>query len=532
MIEVSKEYMNKALASGRKVRCEIAAGNFTYTDADIISFEFNDVIHPEDMVFGTTCANRFSFELWSRRNIPLSAVIRPFIMFEDESGVSEKCPLGEFYISRRFRKRERLSITCHDRMFRLDARYRPLLLSLPCTAEELLTDIAEQYQFKIGFKPQADVIESIPRNTTCREIIGYIAGLNGGFAKFDRGGVLQLRKLKMCNFVLARNQYTSLSLKADPLEVRRVELIGESETFAEGRGTRFTTYRQYNPFANKDAAKRVFAEWGGFSYHGMTVKMRGLPFIESGDSIQVQDDFEDKHYTAIISEYTLEYDGGLRATLISKSKNPVDEYEEPVNKQRLLESLNESLRMRFYNYVNERNVTVTTAETTLANINFNLESYSFIVFNSQFTVTAASDCVLTMNYKINNIKTGQSPRTYLKGGSPVSVCLYNCFDGLPPGRSGFTLSASVSTGSGVINEGDLTASISGQLMLGESGPLKPEINISEEIEKFGIEKFGGFGFKNFSAEVEFPPIPDRKTDLNQEFGRFSIPKINFPRKND
>jgi hypothetical protein len=200
----------------------------------------------------------------------------------------------------------------------------------------------------VGLRLAYDVVETLPRNATCREIIGYIAGLNGGFAKFSRDGVLLLKKLRIFNNVsLTRDRYNELSLKADPLEIRQIDFIAGDDAFTAGAGTKLSTYRQINPFANQTATDRVFHEWKGFSYHGMTVKMRGLPYLESGDSIYVQDDFEDKYYLAVISDYTLEYDGGLRGRLVSKSKNPIDDFDEPMSGRSLVDSITDKLRLLY-----------------------------------------------------------------------------------------------------------------------------------------------------------------------------------------
>jgi hypothetical protein len=491
MIYVSQDYMNKSLAPGRSVKCKIVTDERTFTDADIISFEFNDVVHPDDMNFGTTCANRFNFEVWCRSNIPLTAVIRPFVGFageNDDPDDIEYCPLGEFHITRRHRKREKYSITCYDRMYRLDARYRPTLL-FPSTAADVLADIGEMYGFEVGFTPERDIIEYIPRLVTCREIIGYIAGLNGGFAKFDRSGILRLKKLEMCNFMLHRSHYNELSIKADPLEVRQIDFITESDTFSEGRGTKVTTYRQTNPFATKAITQRVFDEWNGFSYHGMTVKLRGLPYLESGESIMVQDDFENEYYHALISDYTLEYDGGLKARLISRSKNPIDDFDSPMTQQRMMEALSESLRIRYFNYVNERDVVIAQTSVPLLNINFNLETSTFIVFNAQFTVAANADCLMTLDYRINNAKLGQTPLVSLSANRPLSVCLYNCFEKIRPGRNTFSVTARVSTGRAVVEAKELIASISGQHML-SGGAQRPDININQEARRLEIRRIG------------------------------------------
>jgi hypothetical protein len=514
MINVSQNYLEKALAPGRNVRCMIFAGENIYTDADILSFEFNDVVHPEDMKFGTTCANRFQFEIWNRHNIPLTTVIRPVIGFADSpdnnSPGSEVCALGEFYITRRYRKRERYSVTCYDKMYRLDSRYVPSV-TFPCTAIDILNDIAEIHGFEAGFEPEADIVEFVPRTTTCREVIGYIAGINGGFAKFDRGGILQLKKLHKCDFVLTRNQYTELSVKADLNEVRQVDFIVDDEIFSEGKGTKVSTYRQYNPFGSQGAAKRVFDLWSGFTYCGLTAKMRGLPFLESGDSILVQDDVDDTYYFALISDYSLVYDGGLTGRLVSKSKNPIDDSDEPMSQQRLIEGLSDSLRIRYMSFINDEDIIVAGARTALAGINFNLEARAFAVFNSQFSVTTSEDCTMTVEYFINNERVAQTPETSLTAGSIKSVCLYNCFRINHPGRCTLAVTARVNKGTAVIKKGELIATVSGQYMLGDTGPQRPEANIIQSIGKAELDLQLELAPRQFSEYCEQPELQMPKT---------------------
>jgi hypothetical protein len=491
MINVSDKYREKAMAPGRKVKCEIMVGDFVYDDTQILSFEFNDVVHPEDMSFGTTCANRFHFQLWSRRSIPLTAVIKPFVIFTDEEGDSEPCPLGEFYISHRYRRRTRINITSYDKMSRLDSRYRPRV-EFPCATGAILADIAVQFDFEVGFAPAVDVISSVPRTATCREVIGYIAGLNGGFAKFDRAGVLRLRNLAPCGFELMRNQYSELALKADELEIRRVELVTDTETYAEGRGTKFTTYRQYNPFADfvGDAAiRRIYDKWSGYTYRGMTIKMRGLPFLESGDSIMVQDDYDDTMYHALISDYTLEYDGGLRGRLISKAKNPIDEFDAPNTQQRIWETLSDDLSIRYFNYINEELIGINQGSALMVDLKFMLGGLSSVAFNSQFTVTADSDCTMTLDYNINGVKTGQTPRTTLFAGKPLSVSLYYLFEKLKSGGNTLTVTANISAGSGVVEARELIATISGQHLV-NAVVVKPDTYIWHRLERMSV---GGLG---------------------------------------
>ncbi|MCL2107762.1 MAG: hypothetical protein FWH20_00255 [Oscillospiraceae bacterium] len=325
MFDVSQEFMDMARKRGRIVRCEIEVGPRAYTNAEIISFELNDVVHPEDMNFGTACSRRFSFELWGNHSISLTSRVRPYIMFEENGVLSEPCMLGEFFISRRSRQRNRQTITCHDYMSRLDVRYKPRNISFPCTAATLLSNIASEYDLHVGFYPKPDTIENIHGNATVRELIGYIAGLNGGVARFDRYGILQLKKFERAFFTIESYQIFNLSLKPDINRIRRIEYVVNGEIMGAGDGTAKETCRQFNPFGSEAIARRVLDEWDNYSYFGLTMKMQGLPYLEAGDGIWIQDDFQFGFFSTVISEYTLHYDGGLRATLTAKSKNPLDD---------------------------------------------------------------------------------------------------------------------------------------------------------------------------------------------------------------
>jgi len=376
-------------------------------------------------------------------------------------------------------------------MYRLDSKYKPKV-NLPCNASDVLNDIAQQFDFAVGFTPLTDAINYIPGKATCREIIGYIAGLNGGFAKFDRNGVLRLKKLAFSDFVLNRNQYMELSLKADTLEIRQVDFITDEETFSEGKGTKLTTYRQYNPFADKDTAKRVYNEWKNFTYNGMTVKMRGMPFLEAGDSILVQDDCEDKYYVALISDYTLEYDGGLTGTLISKSKNPIDDYEEPASQQDMLDILRERLKTVYFSYTNSKAIQVLYTEIPVININFSLESSGSAVFNSCFTATTDADCSLIFSYYLNNVKVGPEHKESFFTDKYTGVCLYHLFEGLSAGAHTLNVTArTIGVGGAVlIDKGELIATVSGQNMLDGGGNKIPVINAEETMPFFTAGSFG------------------------------------------
>lgn len=479
MIGVSQEYIDKSTAAGRDMWCRVEAGDYFYTSNEVIRFEYNDVVHPDDLQLGTTCANRFHFEVWSPRDIPLSAVIRPYLMHR---GFAERCPLGEFYISYRHRKKDMYSITCYDRMYRLDTEFNQKLLTLPCTAGELLSAVAAQEDFSVSFTPAADIISYIPAGETCRAIVGYIAGLNGGCAKFNRYGQLALVQHKFVDFTLKRDNYMELTRKLDILVVKRIEFDNGEEVVGSGDGTRMTTYRQYNPFATEAVAERVMEGYKGYMYLGIEARMQGMPFLEAGDQIVFQDDVSDGEGLAVISEYTLYFDGALTATLVSKSKSPVDEYGETDGDALQLQNMIERLKMSYHPVSGNNLITFATVDKSLVDIDFNIEQSTIVLLHAQLVVETSVDCAVTFTHHINNTATGPRPVIQMKAGKPQGVTLYNHFEGVRAGRNTYTLMASTDAGTAIVPANMLAASISGQNMVGGGSAGPPEANISEKSE--------------------------------------------------
>jgi hypothetical protein len=333
MVNVSESYRGLALAAGRKVLCRIVIGDVVYTNDDIINFEFEDVIHAEEVNWGTACANKFTFEMKTDVVFALEEQVKPYIYFE---GSEEGCPLGVFYVSRRYRKRKRYTVTCYDRMYRLGGSYTPpKTMGFPSTASVIYNDIITRYGIEVAdenFTPAADEITEPIKDVTVREMLGYIAGANGGCFKFNRYGQLAFRSEGMSVATITRDNYMEFSVKAEAFAVESVEFLNEFMIYAAGEGTQLTTYRMENPLGNDLIASRVFNMKSGFSYHAMDLKLKGLPYIESGDMVTLQSDVGSVEYTTIVSDYVLRFDGGLSATMTTFYKQPTEEYipeEEP-----------------------------------------------------------------------------------------------------------------------------------------------------------------------------------------------------------
>ena len=107
MITVSEKFMKLAQANGRNVWCRITVGGEEFLDDRITDMTFDDVIHPDWFTVGTTCSNRLHFTARYSGELYSGAEVRAYISFDGE----EWCPLGVFYISRRYVRGKYISVT-------------------------------------------------------------------------------------------------------------------------------------------------------------------------------------------------------------------------------------------------------------------------------------------------------------------------------------------------------------------------------------------------------------------------------------
>ena len=120
MVEVSQKFKDLSRENGRHVYCRIEVGGEVFLDDRLLEFTFDDVTHPDWFTLGTTCANRFHFSARFSGELEVGAEVRPYISFDNE----EWCPLGIFYISRRYVRGNTISITSYYKMYSLDIEYR------------------------------------------------------------------------------------------------------------------------------------------------------------------------------------------------------------------------------------------------------------------------------------------------------------------------------------------------------------------------------------------------------------------------
>ena len=329
MITVSEKFRKLAQDNGREVWCRITVGSEEFLDDRITDMTFDDVIHPDWFTVGTTCSNRLHFTARYSGELSSGAEVRAYISFDGK----EWCPLGVFYISRRYVRGKYVSVTAYDKMYSLDVNYG-WKGELPVTSDVLLRDICSSVGVECAEAGQPIKLEKLPENSTAQDLIGYIAGINRACAKIDRTGRLTMKYHSPIDFELQDKNCWEIQRNMGSSVVTCVKAHTGDEDFTAGGGADISTIEIYNPFMTQKLTEDMYVMYKPFSFYGAELHMQGMPFLESGDSLYFLDG--SLLYRIVISEIEYTYEGGLSAVLYSKNK--VYE-EESSDLEKLLEEL-------------------------------------------------------------------------------------------------------------------------------------------------------------------------------------------------
>lgn len=321
MAEASAKFRQLAAANGRHVRCKIEVGDQIYYDDRILKFDFTDITHDGWFTIGTTCANEFSFTVTDYSEYALHTRVCPYISFDG----AEWFKLGVFFIARRLFRGRYATFVCYDKMEDLDVPIEGYLhVSVSSAADTLLAAVCSQAG--ITFSGVCESFKTfLPHpSTTLREIIGYIAALHCACAKFDHNGELVFRKYsEMPTEILRAKNCMHIRRYITRAAITGLRVANGLETLYYGGSDRLSTLELYDPYMTQALLDSIGGRLGKLYFYGAEVEMQGLPFLESGNFILLED--ADGSLTPIVmSEIKYHYDGSLTAKLYSKNKEDND----------------------------------------------------------------------------------------------------------------------------------------------------------------------------------------------------------------
>ena len=240
----------------------------------------------------------------------------------------EYAPQGVLTIKKIEKSGERLSVTLEDNMAKTEKGYFSSLL-YPSTTLKMLSEIATKCGVAFNTSGLTAVtIKDKPEGYTCREIIGYIAGLYGKFAVCDRTGKIAFQWFETTAVQLSDYCYDTPTVATDDITVGRV-VCGD---FTAGTGTAIT----YDClFMTQTQLNAVQKSLNGFKYRTGEIPLRlGNMLIDAWDMVSIT--YGGKTITIPAANISMTYNGGLSMTIEAPAEEQSadsESYKSPAQKQ-------------------------------------------------------------------------------------------------------------------------------------------------------------------------------------------------------
>nr|DAJ69989.1 MAG TPA: Putative tail protein [Caudoviricetes sp.] len=293
------------------------------------NFKFQNMINPNnEITIGNTCSSSVAFSIYMPA---ISLENKEITIFEGvRVGTGIKyIQLGIFTITKQTSDGEYTSYEAYDRMYKADMPYFSDM-AFPSTDKAILNEICGKLGISLATNiVTAHTISDKPQGYTYREIIGYMAMLQGCNAVINSDGNLELRWYKDSGYVLDGHKYyqqgvtftTSKDFIIQKLTCNNTKSGStEQSEITSGDGATGLTFA--NPFMTQAILDEIYKKIGGFTFRPLTVKFVGDYRLEVGDIITVNKGGID--YKVPIMQITHECDGGLMDTITSIGKSDTE----------------------------------------------------------------------------------------------------------------------------------------------------------------------------------------------------------------
>lgn len=307
---------------------DLALGTLVYTESSQAG---------EDFTIGSTVASNISFTILNkpeydninfsdaRVTVTISLLIREgadahFLQPSQPSktlnsgDVWEDVPLGRFNIDDVKRLRNTIELKAIDDMVNLDKPYSLSKLSYPANLYQIYLNICNVADVNIGtfdFPNKDYIVNTKPSGElTLRDVLGYIAELNGAFAKFNRNGGLELKWYTPTGLELGPSNRFNFKPSDDEVRIKGVMATVDDTTYLSGSED-YAIDLTDNPLLQGEyqtVLPNIFNNVKDTTFIPYTSDWQGNPAIQAGDII-TQIDKEGKIYNTLVTKSVYKYRG-------------------------------------------------------------------------------------------------------------------------------------------------------------------------------------------------------------------------------
>lgn len=343
MINMSDTFKSKIYSSERYLEANVLINNVDYETDIIKDFNYNSSIASNSFTIGSTNASTFEITLNELiETIEENQEVKPYI------GIigAESIPLGVFYIKeiKRDRNAKTTKIKCQDKMMYLNELYKTDL-AFPAKIRDVIQDISDKVKMEfvpthISYNKEVEKLEKV----SYREMLSYLAQIEGCFVVFDRYGKLEFRKFNRTQEKITKNNYFLSGLEVNDVEYKlngiTADLKNKAKTILASGSAVGNQINIVNPLMKQDYLDEVYNYLKQFIFKPYTVNWQGNPALEVGDFVQVE--VANGQYIGVpILNLQLNFSGGLNCKMSADVKTSTStSYEYKGTLQKQIEFLN------------------------------------------------------------------------------------------------------------------------------------------------------------------------------------------------
>lgn len=338
MINMSDTFKSKIYSSERYLKTNVLINNVDYETDIIKDFKYHSSIASNSFAIGSTNASTFEITLNKLvETIEENQEVKPYI------GIigTESIPLGVFYIKeiKRDRNAKITKIKCQDKMMYLNELYTTDL-AFPAKIRDVIRDISEKVKMDfvpthISYNKEVQKLEKV----SYREMLSYLAQIEGCFVVFDRYGKLEFRKFNRTQEKITKNNYFLSGLVVNDVEYKlngiTADLKNKDKTILASGSAVGNQINLVNPLMKQDYLDEVYTYLKQFIFKPYTVNWQGNPALEVGDFIQIE--VANGQYIGVpILNLQLNFSGGLNCKMSADVKTSTStsyEYKGTIQKQ-------------------------------------------------------------------------------------------------------------------------------------------------------------------------------------------------------
>ena len=343
MINMSDTFKSKIYSSERYLEANVLINNVDYRTDIIKDFNYNSSIASNSFIIGSTNASTFEITLNELvETIEENQEVKPFVGIIE----AESVPLGVFYIKeiKRDRNAKTTKIKCQDKMMYLNELYKTDL-AFPAKIRDVIQDISEKV--KMEFVPthisyNKEVTK--PEKVSYREMLSYLAQIEGCFVVFDRYGKLEFRKFNRTQEKITKNNYFLSGLVVNDVEYKlngiTADLKNKEKTILASGSAVGNQINLVNPLMKQDYLDEVYNYLKQFIFKPYIVNWQANPALEVGDFVQVE--VANGQYIGVpVLDLQLNFSGGLNCKMSADVKTSTStSYEYKGTLQKQIEFLN------------------------------------------------------------------------------------------------------------------------------------------------------------------------------------------------